>query len=118
MELPHRYAFWGRYTPEGDAPHQRLVHIDDYSLRFIWRLDGIDTTSEISLDPESASSTIITISQTHCDFQEALEERTNRGMLQTFWTLALANLVDHVEGRPITHLGGGSPSLRKSCTRR
>jgi uncharacterized protein YndB with AHSA1/START domain len=103
VELPHRFAFWGRYTPEGDAPHQRLVHVDDHSLRFVWRLDGIDTTTEISLDPESASSTIVTISQTHFDFQEALEERTSRGMLQTFWTLALANLVDHVEGRPITH---------------
>src|SRR5215510_8423104 len=103
VELPHRFAFWGRYTPEGDAPHQRLVHVDDHSLRFVWRLDGIDTTAEISLDPESASSTIVTISQTHFDFQEALEERTSRGMLQTFWALALANLVDHVEGRPITH---------------
>jgi uncharacterized protein YndB with AHSA1/START domain len=68
VELPHRFAFWGRYTPEGDAPHQRLVHVDDHSLRFDWRLDGIDTTTEINLDPESASSTIVTISQTDFDF--------------------------------------------------
>jgi uncharacterized protein YndB with AHSA1/START domain len=61
VELPHRFAFWGRYTPEGDAPHQRLVHVDDHSLRFVWRLDGIDTTTEISIDPESASSTLVTI---------------------------------------------------------
>ncbi|WP_405113175.1 hypothetical protein OG559_05720 [Micromonospora sp. NBC_01405] len=32
VELPHRYAFWGRYTPEGDAPHQRLLHADERIL--------------------------------------------------------------------------------------
>ena len=34
VDLPHRYEFWGRYTPEGDAPHQRLIHVDDHTLRF------------------------------------------------------------------------------------
>jgi uncharacterized protein YndB with AHSA1/START domain len=117
VELPKRFAFWGRYTPEGDAPHQRLLHVDDRSLRFVWRLDGIDTTSEIRLAPQSADSTIVTISQTHFDFQEALEERTSCGMLQTFWTLALANLADHVEGRPITYrCDFTSPRMRAEIT--
>jgi len=117
VELPHRFAFWGRYTPEGDAPRQRLVHVDDRSLRFVWPLDGIDTTTEIHLDPESARSTVVTVSQTDFDFQEAIEERTNRGLLQTFWSLALANLVDHVEGRPITYRCDlTSPQLRAEIT--
>jgi hypothetical protein len=46
VDLPHRYEFWGRYTPDGDAPHQRLLHADDSILRFIWRLDGEGTTTE------------------------------------------------------------------------
>src|ERR1700687_1267684 len=37
VDLPRAYAFWGRYTPEGEAPHQRLLHVDDHTLRFNWR---------------------------------------------------------------------------------
>ncbi len=29
VDLPERYEFWGRYTPEGDVPHQRPLHVDD-----------------------------------------------------------------------------------------
>ncbi|MCW2885576.1 MAG: hypothetical protein QOE54_3973 [Streptosporangiaceae bacterium] len=102
VDLPHRFEFWGRYTPEGEAPHQRLLHVDDQTLRFSWLLDGEDTTVEIRLEQESDDSTIITLSQTHFDFQEAISGTSIRGVLMTFWALAIANLVDHLEGRALT----------------
>lgn len=58
---------------------------------------------EIGVAAETAHSTLTTVSQTEFVFEEPLEERTSRGLLQTFWALSLANLVDHVEGRPITY---------------
>jgi uncharacterized protein YndB with AHSA1/START domain len=102
VDLPHRFAFWGRYTPEGDAPHQHLLHADDRTLRFSWLLDGAETTTEITLSEEGNDSTIITVSQTHFDFQEAISGDGVRGALQTFWCLSIANLVDHLEGRELT----------------
>ncbi|GIJ46848.1 hypothetical protein Val02_37340 [Virgisporangium aliadipatigenens] len=102
VDLPGRYEFWGRYTPEGDAPHQRLLHADDRTLRFEWTLDGVATTTELTLTDEGPESTLVTLAQSHFDFNEALTGASIRGVLQTFWSLALANLVDHVEGRPIT----------------
>ncbi|MCW3064029.1 MAG: hypothetical protein JWN32_1201 [Solirubrobacterales bacterium] len=102
VDLPHRYEFWGRYTPAGDAPHQRLLDADGHTLRFLWTLDGVDTTVEIALEEETASSTVISVSQTHFDFQEALSGSSIRGVTQTFWALAVANLFDHLEGRELT----------------
>jgi uncharacterized protein YndB with AHSA1/START domain len=101
VELPHRYEFWGRYTPEGDAPHQTLLHVDDRSLRFEWLLDGELTTAEITLAPDG-DGTLITLSQSHFDFNDVLTGKSIRGVLQTYWNLSIANLVDFVEGRPIT----------------
>jgi uncharacterized protein YndB with AHSA1/START domain len=102
VELPHRYEFWGRYTPEGDAPHQRLLHVDDDTVRLAWFLGGVETTTEIRLTAESAESTVVSLSQTDFDFADAMSGANIRGVLQTFWSLAIANLVDHVEGRPLT----------------
>jgi uncharacterized protein YndB with AHSA1/START domain len=84
VDLPRTFAFWGRYTPEGEAPHQRLLHVDDHTLRFNWLLDGEDTTVHIELQQERPDSTILTLSQTHFDMQEALTETTIRGVLFTF----------------------------------
>ncbi|GAA5058832.1 uncharacterized protein YndB with AHSA1/START domain [Thermocatellispora tengchongensis] len=113
VELPHRYEFWGRHTPEGDAPHQRLLHADERSLRFTWLLDGEETTVEIGLEEEGPDSTIITLSQTHWDFQDALTGAGIRGVLQTYWCLAIANLADHLAGRELTaKLDFTSPDLR------
>ncbi len=97
VDLPSHYAFWGPYIPDGDAPHQQLLDVDDRLLRFTWRLDGHDTTVEIHL-ADDAESTVIILSQTHFD----LSDPGPRGMLQTFWAAALANLVDHLEDRPLT----------------
>ncbi|MEV1241491.1 SRPBCC family protein [Nonomuraea sp. NPDC050022] len=102
VELPERYGFWGRHTPEGDAPHQRPLHVDDHTVRFSWLLDGVDTTVEFGLEEESPETTIVSVSQTHFDFQEALTEATIRGVIQTYWCLMLANLAEHFDGRPLT----------------
>jgi uncharacterized protein YndB with AHSA1/START domain len=103
VDLPNRYEFWGRYTPEGDAPHQRLLHVDDNGLRFSWLLDGEDTTVKIALEEEGPESTVLTLSQTHVpDWAEAMAGTSIRGVLSTFWSLAIANLADHLLGRPLT----------------
>ncbi|MEU1837518.1 SRPBCC family protein [Micromonospora chersina] len=100
VELPRRYEFWGRHTPEGDAPHQRLLHADDRTLRFAWTLDGVETTTEFELTPEG-DSTVLTLRQSHFSFEEAMSGSSIRGVLQTFWALAIANLNAHLEGRPL-----------------
>lgn len=102
-DLPDRYEFWGRYTPDGDAPHQRPLHVDDHTLRFSWLLGGEDTTVEITLSEEDATSTILSLSQTHFPpWDEAVAETSVLAMTHTFWSLAIANLIDHVEGREPT----------------
>ena len=102
VELPERFEFWGRHVPEGDAPHQKVLHADDTSLKFSWLLDGEETTTEITLIEEGADSTLIKLSQTHFDFNDVVTGASIRGVLQTFWAMALANLVDLLEGRELS----------------
>jgi uncharacterized protein YndB with AHSA1/START domain len=103
VDLPHRFEFWGRYTPEGDAPHQRLLYVDDHTLRFSWLLEGEETTVEFTLQEESAGSTIVALSQTHFPgLVAAINEENILGMMQTYWCLSIANLIDYVEGRELT----------------
>ena len=45
VELPGKYEFWGRYTPDGTEPHQRVLHVDESSIRFAWTVDGVETTA-------------------------------------------------------------------------
>ncbi len=118
VELPHRYEFWGRYTPEGDAPHQRPVHVDDHTLRFSWLIDGEDTTVEIGLAAETEDTTILSLSQSHFPgWEVAVTEGNVRGMLQTYWALSIANLVDYVEGRELTgRCDFTSPEMRSRWT--
>ncbi|SCE70352.1 SRPBCC family protein [Micromonospora mirobrigensis] len=101
VDLPHRYEFWGRHTPEGDEPHQRLLHADEHTLRFAWTLDGVETTSEMSLAPDGPDATVLTLTQSHFVFAEALDGSSIRGVLQTWWALSLANLDAHLTGRPL-----------------
>nr|WP_230416886.1 SRPBCC domain-containing protein [Micromonospora tarapacensis] len=101
VELPERYEFWGRYTPEGDAAHQRLLHADDGRLRFAWLLDGVETTTEITLRPDGPDATVLTLSQTHFDFADVVNGTSIRGVLQTYWALAVANLDAHLSGNPL-----------------
>jgi len=105
VDLPDRYEFWGRFTPDGEAPHQRLLHADDSSLRFDWELDGVTTTVDIGLSAESGpdgdgGSTLLTLSQTEVPgWPETLTEPGNRSLMHTYWALALADLADYAEGR-------------------
>ncbi|WP_049566051.1 SRPBCC family protein [Nonomuraea sp. SBT364] len=117
VSLPDRFAFWGRDTPEGDAPHQRLLHADDHTVRIAWTLDGVETTAELGVEEETPDSTIVTVSQTHFDHREAIEESSIRGVLQTYWCLALANLAEHFEGRDLTpRVDFTSSGLRATVT--
>ncbi|NBE96908.1 SRPBCC domain-containing protein [Nonomuraea sp. KC401] len=101
VALPGTFAFWGRSIPEGDAPHQRPLHADERTLRFAWLLDGEETTTEFTLE-EDGDATIVAVSQTHFDFQDVITGKSIRGVLQTFWCCALANLAEHLEGRELT----------------
>ena len=103
VDLPERYEFWGSTTPEGDAPHQRPLHVDDNTIRFSWLLEGEDTTVEFSLSEEDADTTVISLSQSHFPgWEVAVTESSLLGAMQTYWCLVIANLVDHLEGRPLT----------------
>ncbi|CAL9525017.1 hypothetical protein SUDANB95_03884 [Actinosynnema sp. ALI-1.44] len=102
VDLPHRYAFWGRFTPEGDAPRQTPEHVDDKSLRFTWHVGGQDTTVEFTLAADG-TGTVVTVSQSHFPgWAEAVRETGVLGWLYTYWALNLANLAEHLEGRDLT----------------
>jgi uncharacterized protein YndB with AHSA1/START domain len=121
VDLPDRYQFWGRFTPDGEAPHQRLRHVDDSSLRFDWELDGVRTNVDIGLTAESGpggdtGSTLLTLSQTGVlGWPEVLmDDAGDRGLMHTYWGLALANLADYAEGRdPIAQCDFTSAVLRR-----
>jgi uncharacterized protein YndB with AHSA1/START domain len=115
VDLPGAYAFWGTYTPEGDAPRQRLLHADARSLRFAWLLDGEETTVEIGLSEESVDATVLSLTQTHVPaWREVVVDRGVRTILATFWGLALANLADYLTGRELTPMCDFSSSRLRS----
>ena len=103
VALPDRYEFWGRYTPDGAEPHQRLLHADARTIRFAWTVDGVESTVSFEL-AEDEGGTLLTLS--HSDlpgFEEVLADTAGaRGALQTFWSLAIANLADYLAGRDLT----------------
>ncbi|MFC5832871.1 SRPBCC family protein [Nonomuraea insulae] len=113
MEAPDRFGFWGRTTPEGDAPHQRLLHADERTLRFSWLLDGEETTVELVLEEDGDDRTIVTLSQTHFDFEDVITGKSIRGVLQTYWGQVLTILAEHLEGREPTPMQDfTSPEMR------
>ena len=103
VALPDRYEFWGRYTPDGAEPHQRLLHADERTLRFAWTVDGVESTVSFDL-AEDESGTLLTLRQSDLpSFHEVLADTAGaRGSLQTFWSLSIANLSDHLSGRELT----------------
>jgi uncharacterized protein YndB with AHSA1/START domain len=103
VALPDRYEFWGRYTPDGAEPHQRVLHASERTLRLAWTVDGVETTVELTLtenEPEheadhaDAGGTLLTLTQSDLpSFAEILADTAGpRGELQTFWSVAIANL--------------------------
>jgi uncharacterized protein YndB with AHSA1/START domain len=103
VELPGKYEFWGRYTPDGAEPHQRVLYVDERTIRFAWTIEGVETTSEFQLD-EDEDGTLVTLSQTDlASFEDVLADKAGaRGALQPFWGLAIANLADYLAGRALT----------------
>src|SRR5215510_591861 len=61
VDLPGKYEFWGRYTPDGAEPHQRVLHVDEHTIRFAWTVEGVETTSEFQLaEDEDEDGTLVT----------------------------------------------------------
>ena len=103
VDLPGTYAFWGRFTPDGAEPHQRVLHADERTIRLAWTLDGVETTTEIEL-ADDEDGTLVTLSQTGLpSFADVLADKAGaRGNLHTFWSLAICNLADYLAGRELT----------------
>lgn len=103
VDLPGKYEFWGRSTPDGAEPHQRVLHVDERGIRFAWTVDGVETTTQFELD-EDEDGTLVTLSQSDLpSFEDVIADKAGaRGALQTFWSLAIANLADYLAGRELT----------------
>jgi uncharacterized protein YndB with AHSA1/START domain len=103
VELPGKYEFWGRYTPDGAEPHQRVLHVDERTIRFAWTIEGVETTIEFEL-AEDVDGTLVTLSVSDLpSFESILADTAGaRGALQPFWSLAIVNLADYLAGRPMT----------------
>jgi uncharacterized protein YndB with AHSA1/START domain len=118
VDLPGTYEFWGRSTRDGAEPHQRVLHVDERTLRFGWTVDGVESTVQFEL-AEDEGGTLVTLSQSDLpSFEEVLADRAGaRGALQTFWTLAIANLADYLDGRELTRRSS-STRRRSRCSSR
>jgi uncharacterized protein YndB with AHSA1/START domain len=116
VDLPGKYEFWGRSTPDGAEPHQRVLHVDEHTIRFAWTVDGVEATVQFEL-AEDEDGTLVTLSQSDLpSFHDVLAGTAGaRGSMQTFWTLAIANLADYLDGRePTPKCDFTSPELRAS----
>ncbi|WP_018684959.1 SRPBCC family protein [Actinokineospora enzanensis] len=98
------FAFWGPTIPEGDAPHQRLITRTPTELTFGWRVGGEDTTVSLVLAEAADGGTSLTLTQSHFPGWAVAASREGGvlALLGTIWGLVLANLVEYVEGRPLT----------------
>jgi uncharacterized protein YndB with AHSA1/START domain len=103
VQLPGKYEFWGRSTPDGAEPHQRVLHVDERTIRFAWTVEGVETTAQFEL-ADDEDGTLVTLSQSDLpSFEEVIADAAGaRGALQTFWSLAIANLADFLSGRELT----------------
>ena len=91
-------GFWGRWTPQGDRPHQSGL-----GLNFEWVLDGTPTTVDIRLVP-AGEHTELTLRQWPLPALDELMSptgrRDGRHTMHTFWPLAIGNLAAHLAGVP------------------
>ena len=116
VDLPGKYEFWGRFTPDGAAPRQRVLHVDEHTIRFGWTVEGVEDTVQFEV-ADDKDGTLVTLS--HSDlpsFEDIIADRAGaRGAVQTFWSLAIANLADYLAGRELTpKVDFTSPELRAS----
>lgn len=95
------YEFWGRYTPEGERGRQKLLEFDDTSVKFSWFLHGTDYTVELGVEERDGQTLVAVTQSPYPAWGEGVHDEVHAGVVQTFWPLVLANLVEHVEGRPV-----------------
>ena len=100
-------GFWGRWTPQGDAPHQTvMVAVPGEHLRFQWLLDDEKTTVDITLTP-SGDETELTLHQwplpTLEELMTPVGRRDGRHTMHTFWPLAIGNLASYLTGAAPLH---------------
>lgn len=95
------YEFWGRFTPEGERGRQKLLEVAERTVRFSWFLHGKDNTVELSVEDSGGETVIAAAQSPYPAWGEGIEDEAHAGVVQTFWPLVLANLVEHVEGRPV-----------------
>ncbi|MGQ0838101.1 SRPBCC family protein [Actinokineospora sp.] len=88
-----RFAFWGRYTPFGAEPRQRLLSAGENRLRFGWTIDAVETTADIRLEPTRSGDTQVCLAHHRLPGSGA--------DLAAFWGLALGTLAGFVEGRSL-----------------
>jgi uncharacterized protein YndB with AHSA1/START domain len=92
-----RFAFWGRYTPEGEPGRQWLLAFEPgRSLSFAWLLQGAETKVSIVLEARAGGTTVML---THSGVRQ-------RGSGEEYWVrdllmLSLANLASYCEGRGV-----------------
>ncbi|HEX8868452.1 MAG TPA: SRPBCC domain-containing protein [Lentzea sp.] len=92
------FEFWGRYTPEGERGRQKLLSVDDTSVSFSWFLFGEEYTVSLGIEQRDGE-TVVAMTQSPYPTWGVGDDHSE--IVQTFWALALANLVEHVEGRPV-----------------
>ncbi len=102
-----RYTFWGRHTPQGERENQRLLDVErDRTVAFEWTLDDTSTKVELQLVPDGDGRTKLTFKQdghpTMAELMAPPGRRDGLHSMHTFWPLAIANLAEYVEGRPLT----------------
>lgn len=95
------FEFWGRFTPEGERGRQKLLGVGDGSVRFSWFLHGKDYTVELAVEERDGETVIGATQSPYPAWGEGITDEAHAGVVQTFWPLVLANLVEHVEGRPV-----------------
>jgi len=98
------FGFWGRHTPQGERGRQRLLTRDP--LAFEWTLDGEPTVVTVTVRPAAGDRATLTLRHDNLPtFDELMAptgRRDGRHTMHTFWPLAVANLAEYVEGRPLT----------------
>jgi uncharacterized protein YndB with AHSA1/START domain len=92
------FEFWGRYTPEGERGRQKLLSFDDTSVSFSWSFFDEEYTVSLGIEQRDGE-TVIAMTQSPYPSWGLGDDRSE--IVQTFWALVLANLVEHVEGRPV-----------------
>lgn len=116
-------GFWGRWTPQGDRPHQTvLMLVPGERVQFQWVLDDEKTTVDIALVAAGAA-TELTLHQwplpTLDELMTPAGRRDGRHTMHTFWPLAIGNLAAHLGERPplwCDFTPSRSPEIRVTLT--